>query len=154
MNCSECNLYMDLVTLNTFDVNWCYSCNGVWIGEKTLYEILSKTEPPKTYLLNELAKSEGNISERDCPNCKKTKMLYKLLDRVEIDYCNECKGIYFDKGELEQIAPTVHKAAKHDIDYDYSWDGLFDDQKPRGVLYAVAVIIQLVLMVIFSGGSS
>ena len=38
-----------------------------------------------------------------CPVCKKS-MLTVELQRVEIDYCPSCSGIWLDQGELELLA--------------------------------------------------
>jgi uncharacterized protein len=38
-----------------------------------------------------------------CPKCWKTEMESKTYKGVEIDRCPDCKGIFFDKGELESI---------------------------------------------------
>jgi hypothetical protein len=37
-----------------------------------------------------------------CPVCKKS-MLVIERDRIELDYCNDCSGIWFDSGELELL---------------------------------------------------
>jgi Zn-finger nucleic acid-binding protein len=38
----------------------------------------------------------------NCPACKNS-MIILELNQVEIDYCNSCKGIWLDKGELDLI---------------------------------------------------
>lgn len=38
----------------------------------------------------------------DCPACKKA-MITMELSEVEIDYCNECEGIWLDADELEML---------------------------------------------------
>jgi len=35
-----------------------------------------------------------------CPDCSEP-LITLEFDRIEIDYCHECKGIWLDKGELE-----------------------------------------------------
>ena len=41
----------------------------------------------------------------DCPVCKYP-MIVLELNRVEIDYCQKCSGIWLDKGELELLLDT------------------------------------------------
>jgi len=48
----------------------------------------------------------------DCPRCNKPMTTRKIGD-TEVDECTECKGIWFDRGELSQ--------AKDEIDHDLSW---------------------------------
>jgi Zn-finger nucleic acid-binding protein len=38
----------------------------------------------------------------DCPECKKS-MLVLELQQIEIDYCQQCSGIWLDAGELELL---------------------------------------------------
>jgi Zn-finger nucleic acid-binding protein len=38
----------------------------------------------------------------NCPVCRKTMVILEL-DRVEIDYCTLCQGIWLDSGELELL---------------------------------------------------
>ena len=37
-----------------------------------------------------------------CPVCKNSMVILEL-DKVEIDYCPSCKGIWLDNGELELL---------------------------------------------------
>ncbi len=39
----------------------------------------------------------------DCPVCKDHPMITLELDDVETDYCQRCKGIWLDEGELEML---------------------------------------------------
>jgi Zn-finger nucleic acid-binding protein len=38
-----------------------------------------------------------------CPVCNDEEMLILEYNDVEIDYCNECSGIWLDEGELELL---------------------------------------------------
>ncbi len=38
----------------------------------------------------------------ECPRCKKPLIILEL-DRVEIDYCASCQGVWLDSGELELL---------------------------------------------------
>ncbi len=48
----------------------------------------------------------------NCPRCK-TPLKTKILECVEVDECQNCKGIWFDKGELRQT--------KDNFDSDLNW---------------------------------
>ena len=37
-----------------------------------------------------------------CPTCKHT-MVAVEYHNIELDYCNDCKGVWFDSGELELL---------------------------------------------------
>ena len=47
-----------------------------------------------------------------CPVCNDEEMLILEYNDVEIDYCNECSGIWLDEGELELLIGTLEKDAK------------------------------------------
>ena len=38
-----------------------------------------------------------------CPVCKDVTLLMSQKNGIEIDYCPECRGIWLDRGELDQI---------------------------------------------------
>jgi len=39
----------------------------------------------------------------NCPKCRIEEMKKEAFEGIEIDRCPVCKGMYFDKGELEQM---------------------------------------------------
>ncbi|MDH5680935.1 MAG: zf-TFIIB domain-containing protein [Spirochaetota bacterium] len=39
----------------------------------------------------------------NCPKCQKTNLTRVTEHQVELDYCGDCGGIWFDHGELEKI---------------------------------------------------
>lgn len=46
-----------------------------------------------------------------CPVCKNSMVILEL-DKVEIDYCTVCKGIWLDGGELELLSGSAVKKDK------------------------------------------
>ncbi len=38
-----------------------------------------------------------------CPSCKETTLVLSERNRIEIDYCPDCRGIWLDRGELDKI---------------------------------------------------
>ena len=47
-----------------------------------------------------------------CPVCK-SDMIVVEYHNVELDYCNECRGVWFDAGELELILQTLELESEH-----------------------------------------
>ena len=47
----------------------------------------------------------------DCPVCKNAMITLELAE-VEIDHCNNCGGIWLDRGELEILLGHSEKAAQ------------------------------------------
>jgi uncharacterized protein len=44
----------------------------------------------------------------NCPACKKP-MVVLELNKIEVDYCLSCGGIWFDEGELELVLENAHE---------------------------------------------
>ena len=49
-----------------------------------------------------------------CPVCKDVTLLMSEKNGIEIDYCPECRGIWLDRGELDEI---IERAKSYDEDY-------------------------------------
>jgi uncharacterized protein len=47
-----------------------------------------------------------------CPVCPATDLLMTVREGIEIDYCPKCRGVWLDRGELDQI---VRRAAQASI---------------------------------------
>ena len=46
-----------------------------------------------------------------CPNCNET-LLMSERNKIEIDYCPSCRGVWLDKGELDKmLAYAEHQNA-------------------------------------------
>ena len=42
-----------------------------------------------------------------CPFCK-NEMIVVEHNKIELDYCHSCKGVWFDSGELELLLESMH----------------------------------------------
>jgi Zn-finger nucleic acid-binding protein len=49
-----------------------------------------------------------------CPVCK-SDMIVVEYHEIELDYCNECRGVWFDAGELELILQTLGLESEHTL---------------------------------------
>ena len=38
-----------------------------------------------------------------CPRCRDVTLLLTERERIEIDYCPECRGVWLDRGELDKL---------------------------------------------------
>ncbi|SAL84298.1 hypothetical protein AWB74_06892 [Caballeronia arvi] len=48
-----------------------------------------------------------------CPVCPATELLMTVREGIEIDYCPQCRGVWLDRGELDQI---IRRAAQASIE--------------------------------------
>jgi uncharacterized protein len=45
-----------------------------------------------------------------CPVCPGTELLMTVREGIEIDYCPKCRGVWLDRGELDQIIRRASQA--------------------------------------------
>lgn len=47
-----------------------------------------------------------------CPNCPDATLVMTEKQKVEIDYCPQCRGIWLDRGELDKLIERSEEEAK------------------------------------------
>ena len=94
------------------EVDSCPNCLGVWFDAQELQDFYSSPELQKrltpvgggsvhhTY--------EISSSARACPRCRKG-MDRPHVGGIALDVCRDCRGIWFDHGELRKIT-EIHKS--------------------------------------------
>ena len=85
-------------------VDVCPSCRGMWFGGGELQEHLDALQgelvPP----------ADTKISPRRCPVCGVNMSVFKYSDtEVEIDLCENCRGVWLDVGELKRLAGQAER---------------------------------------------
>jgi Zn-finger nucleic acid-binding protein len=99
--CPKCQgrLHEHALKATAVRVDCCPTCRGMWFESGELQEHLDNVEgkfvpPPAT-----------RVSERRCPGCgvNMTAFEYSGTD-VEIDLCENCRGVWLDVGELKRLA--------------------------------------------------
>lgn len=108
MNCPNCNSELQTEKRQGTDISQCGSCSGILLSEVNSLKIIPEVE--QYAVLQEKSTDEVVLadSERDCPACD---IKYKMLNYkdVELDFCPKCRGIWFDKNELESIKSYMEK---------------------------------------------
>ncbi len=110
MNCPRCKTSFSVETLKdvntSFDIDVCTNCGGTWFDKGELSKIDHLIEPTFFEIRRIPNKSEQQ-KPLYCPSCSNHPRLEKAEHprdkKVIFDYCNSCKGIWLDKGELEAI---------------------------------------------------
>ncbi|WOB10786.1 zf-TFIIB domain-containing protein [Piscinibacter gummiphilus] len=49
-----------------------------------------------------------------CPTCSTTRLVQTQRQKVEVDYCPHCRGIWLDRGELEKLLDKA-SGAQHAV---------------------------------------
>lgn len=88
------------------EVDSCPECLGIWFdaGElETFYqsrELVQRFTPVGGDSLHHTY--EISASARRCPRCRKG-MERPLVGGISVDVCRDCRGIWFDNGELQKV---------------------------------------------------
>ncbi len=93
---------MQAVSTSGVEAHRCPACEGTWLSRDAF--VNTDIEPEQRTLIDSLltdasAKS-GRPTQRKCPACPDTRLQAIFSQRLEIDRCPTCSGLFFDKGEL------------------------------------------------------
>jgi len=91
--------------------HYCGQCHGLFLNREELMACLrggsvaaGQSGPPaQSYDVTQM------IVKRHCPSCESASMVDKILDDVAIDICPDCKGVWFDAGELDKLLARRRK---------------------------------------------
>jgi Zn-finger nucleic acid-binding protein len=107
MDCPVCkNSAMITLELDEVEIDYCTVCSGIWLDAGELELLLG--EPQKAHELLGSFKVDFSSTEkpRRCPICDK-KMQKVIVGSAKptllIDKCRRGDGLWFDKGELQDI---------------------------------------------------
>ena len=102
---------MITLELRDVEIDYCTDCGGIWLDAGELELLLG--EPEKARRLLESFKIDSTSTEkiRKCPICSK-KMQKVIVGTSKpallIDKCRKADGLWFDKGELQDIFERAH----------------------------------------------
>lgn len=93
----------------------CYGgCGGIWFDAAEL-ERVSAHSATSLHTIFQIKRSDVKLTEpRICPRCPEQvleRKWFSNLQRVEIDQCPKCSGIWLDDGEFTRIYEEI-KGAK------------------------------------------
>jgi Zn-finger nucleic acid-binding protein len=105
MNCPICNEPMIVLELDEIEIDHCISCAGIWLDSGELELLLEGTDKKDELLSSFVPDKKTKEKRRKCPIClkKMEKVLCGMDKKILIDKCGASDGLWFDKGELEQI---------------------------------------------------
>ena len=110
MKCPACDNTLTEINISDILVDICKGgCGGIWFDNFELEKFDEKHEHAGEALLD--IERDKNITidyeaKRNCPRCQDTKMLqhsFSVKQKVVIDECGQCAGIWLDAGELRAI---------------------------------------------------
>lgn len=89
-------------------VDFCKKCEAIWLDGGEINQLTDEASDPQNFK-NRIAKAVFKMRQKSgqsnlpltCPVCDTTSMrAFKTSENVEIDMCDKCHGVFFEKGEL------------------------------------------------------
>lgn len=97
---------MITLELEDVEIDYCTDCSGIWLDTGELEQLLNAPDKVKGMLESFRVDSESSERMRKCPICDK-KMQKIVVGSSKpvllIDKCRRGDGLWFDKGELQDI---------------------------------------------------
>ncbi len=106
MDCPVCQDAMITLELNEVEIDHCVSCAGIWLDAGELELLIEDTQKAAALLASFQVSKDAKEKPRPCPICDKKmhKILVPSSDRpLLIDKCRRYHGLWFDRGELDDI---------------------------------------------------
>ena len=125
LQCPTCKKPLQITRYEGEKVGLCTACNGFFMGHKNLRNIEQSREVSIPMESVSPATASATIEGvRQCPKCKldMIKKDYGELGAAVIDYCQSCRGIWLDPGELERIQVYYEAVnqAEHEVDSSFN----------------------------------
>ena len=116
MNCPKCSAVMEVVVVESVEIDRCTECRGIWF-DLNEQEALKEAKGAHKADIGHQAIGEyyNGMTEVLCPKCKVLMATETVKKAVEIQYesCPKCHGAYFDAGEFREFSePTIMEFLK------------------------------------------
>jgi Zn-finger nucleic acid-binding protein len=106
MDCPVCDNAMITLELRGVEIDHCLDCGGIWLDAGELELLLDDPEKADALLKSFIINTQTREKLRKCPICLKKMQKITVgpdIAPLLIDKCKKGDGLWFDKGELENI---------------------------------------------------
>lgn len=109
MHCVACKNPMVTLELDQVEIDYCPSCGGIWLDTGELEALLESSAAAGRLLGTTAALTKGKTGPRRCPICRKRmpSAAIPASSPVELDCCPRGDGLWFDRGELEEVVHYI-----------------------------------------------
>jgi len=106
VDCQVCKNAMIVLELAEVEVDYCTDCGGIWLDAGELELLLGNSQQTKQLLDSFKIDSSCTEKRKKCPIC--LKKMQKIVvgpstPPLLIDKCARGDGLWFDRGELQDI---------------------------------------------------
>lgn len=106
MNCPFCKKPMITLEMGDVEIDYCVGCRGIWLDRGELELLMDAPEKADQLLRSFRQDATSTERPRRCPICDK-RMAKILVGQghppLTIDRCERDHGLWFDRGELEEV---------------------------------------------------
>lgn len=122
------------------EIDSCPECYGLWFDGEELKLFFQSPQLSKLILEEDaserLLQAESDVGRetetRMCPVCDDCPLFVSKMGAVQVDYCLRCRGIWFDRSELESLVSAYRKGERGNlIILNQLAEGLGTSSKPN-----------------------
>jgi len=106
MECPVCENAMITLELSDVEIDHCTNCGGIWLDAGELEQLLGDPQKAGDVLNSFKLHTASREKPRKCPICLKRMQKITVGQAPKaplIDKCKKGHGLWFDKGELQNI---------------------------------------------------
>ena len=106
MDCPVCKNAMITLELSDVEIDHCIDCGGIWLDAGELELLLGEAQKASQLVDSFKVDSKCTETLRKCPICLKKMrkiIIGSSVPTLLIDKCRKGDGLWFDKGELQDI---------------------------------------------------
>jgi len=106
VDCPICDNAMITLELDDVEIDYCLECGGIWLDSGELEMLLGDRDKAEALIASFQVDADSAEKRRKCPICDKKMskiVVGKSKPRLLIDKCRKGHGLWFDKGELQDI---------------------------------------------------
>lgn len=108
MECPSCSSGCSLIPSEGDKGFYCSQCDGLWLAKETLNSLCEVNKLDSNILRKKLREERRVDNSKACPNCVKT-LATSAVNNMELDWCETCDGVWFDRGECQRILSGTGK---------------------------------------------
>ncbi|HED37201.1 MAG TPA: hypothetical protein ENI76_03020 [Ignavibacteria bacterium] len=105
MNCPVCQTPLVILELNNVEIDHCTTCDGIWLDGSEVEIMLENVIYKEEFFSSFKIVKNSSEKKLKCPICRRkmAKVLCGKNENILIDKCKKHHGLWFDRGELEQL---------------------------------------------------
>jgi Zn-finger nucleic acid-binding protein len=111
--CPVCHIPLLTFEWSGVELDRCDTCGGTWLDAGELEILVEPDAGPDPVAAAIRAAVDAGKTTRKCPRCGKRLAEARVDTRpgVVLDHCTRCRGLWFDRGEMEHLMEVFGNTA-------------------------------------------